>query len=336
MGHSYMVYQLADLVPPLVVGGVTVLLGFLSAMFVIIFMLCKLSQGKNVRIPCLFGMYAAISVVFRDAIKKKSTKTGPVFVLWDRKVSPMFIPALFIILPGLFACFITSFWGVFLIENSYTCDPALDCFPIDAEQGNLQNDPIVNCSDFNTNDNITILCYQFVFRFAAGTAFLGGLLAFTATLIKLLGSLLVWSLNLDGKEMKVEEEDKIGCCSVCCHHCYSCLKSIVLATLIFSPSILTIVTLIAVIAVPFVREALTDRQRTLQFWAYYVTLFYIGGLVPGFILTLRRSKPYEKPIQTVNSKAQNDSLEEDNGTHGQHSGTRLLSVEKRSSYASLN
>lgn len=335
MGHSYTVYELADLVLPLVVGGVTVLLGFL-VIFVIIFIRCKLFQGKRVRIPCLFGMYAAISVVFRDAIKKKTTKTGPVFVLWNRKISPISIPALFILLPGLFTCFITSFWGVFLIENSYTCDPALDCFPIDAEHGNLQNDPIVNCSDFNTNDNITILCYQFVFRFAAGTAFLGGLLAFTAIFIKLLGSLLVWSLDLDGKEKKMEEEDEIECCSVCCHHCYPCLKTIVLATLIFSPLILTVVTLIALIAVPFVREALTDRQRALQFWPYYLTFFYIGCLVPTFILQLRRSKPYEKPVQTVNSKAQNDSLEENNGTHGQHSGTRLLSVEKHSSYATLN
>lgn len=304
-----MVYTLVDLLPPLIIGGVTVLLGVFSVMFVMISMFYKFSQGKRVRIPCLSGMYAAISVVFRDAIKKKNTENGPVFVLWNRKLAPAFIPCLFLIIPGLFACFFLSFWDTFLIENSYTCDPALDCFPIDAENDNLQNDPIVNCSDFDTSDNITILCYQFVFKFTAGTAFAGGLLSFTAIGIKLLGSLLVWSLNLDGKGKQMEEEDGIECCeccNVCWPRCYCCLKVTVLITLVFSPLLFSIVTIIIVIAVPFVRDALSDRQRGLQFGAYYVIIFYIGILVPIFVALLRRSKPYEKFPQTEKSKASNN------------------------------
>lgn len=71
-------------------------------------------------------------------------------MLFNRVISSKFIPALFVAIPGLFSCFFTSFWQVFLTGESYTCDPDLDCFPFDADRNYLQSDPIVNCSDFAT------------------------------------------------------------------------------------------------------------------------------------------------------------------------------------------
>ena len=61
-----------------------------------------------------------------------------------------------------------------MIDESYTCDPELDCFPFDANNNtNLQDDPIVNCTDFDISDNITIICYHFAFNFTDAGGLVG-------------------------------------------------------------------------------------------------------------------------------------------------------------------
>ena len=97
------------------------------------------------------------------------------------------------------------------VESQNTCDPDMDCFPFDTDLNwSLQNDPIVNCTDFDTSDNVTIICYQLVFKPVDALGLVGGLLAFTQVSIKLLGHVLVWSMQ------PCHEEGERSCCKRYC------------------------------------------------------------------------------------------------------------------------
>ena len=84
----------------------------------------------------------------------------------------------------------------------------MDCFPFDADMNPLQNERIMNCTDFDTGDNVTIICYQLVFKLVDALGLVGGLVAFTQVCIKLLGRVLVWS-------MQPCYEGERGCCKRC-------------------------------------------------------------------------------------------------------------------------
>ena len=108
-------------------------------------------------------------------------------------------------------CFLEAFWGTFLnVESQNTCDPDLDCFPFDTHFNPLQNDPIVNCTDFNTSENVAIICYQHMFKLVDALGLFGGLLTFTQVSIKLSGRVLVWSMQ------PCREERERDCCKRYC------------------------------------------------------------------------------------------------------------------------
>jgi len=248
--------------------------------------------------------------------------------------------------PGLFSCFFTTFWEVFLTDESFTCDPGLDCFPFDASNLSiLQNNPIVNCSEFATSDNVTIICYQFVFRYATATGLLGGLLTVTAIGIKVLGGVLIWSMDIGEKEEHTEEDETQKHCSKCkscCRSCYTYLKVSVFFALAALPFLASILATILVFQVPLLRDAVYGtRERRVQFISYIVLSFYLGILVPILTGVLACSKPYEGLNITVNINAQNGDLENSQANRtsvpqeskgAPHSGIPLLSVEKHSPY----
>ena len=69
-------------------------------------------------------MYAAVSAIFRNAIKMETNKNETFYVFLDRKIShffipALFLPALFLMIPGLISCSILTFWEVYLIEVVY-------------------------------------------------------------------------------------------------------------------------------------------------------------------------------------------------------------------------
>lgn len=343
MANPYNVYTLSNFLPPFLVS---VVMGAFAGIFIVCVFLYAIGQRKLLG---LSGMYATISVIFRDAIKKKVVGKETIYVLFKREIHPFFILLLFLLVPGLFSCFFTTFWEVFLTDESFTCDPGLDCFPFDASNLSiLQNNPIVNCSEFATSDNVTITCYQFVFRYAAATGLLGGLLTVTAIGIKVLGGVLIWSMDIGEKEEHAEEDETQKHCSQCkscCRRCYTCLKVFVRLALAVLPSFASILALILVAQVPLLRDAVYGtRERRVQFISYIVLSIYLGFLVPILTVVLARSKPYESLNITVNIHAQNGDLEngQANGTsvpqkskgvpHSETLRSPLLSVEKHSPY----
>ena len=171
-------------------------------------------------------MYKVISFVFRDAIQKREVNLDEngrevvgvnqtvvrklyVFILFNRTISRHLIPSVFPTITVFFACFLVVFWGTFLnVESQNTCDPDMDCFPFDTDLNPLRNEPIMNCTEFDTSDNVTIICYELVFKPIDALGLVGGLLAFTQVCIKLLGRVLVWSFQPC-------HEGERGCCKRC-------------------------------------------------------------------------------------------------------------------------
>ena len=168
-------------VPPLLIFGFTVI-GFLPLICFFICFCCKGRTAKRLELYCLLGMYKVISFVFRDAIQKTEVNLDEngrevvgvnqtvvrklhIFILFNRTISRLLIPFVFPAITVFFVCFFVAFWEMFLnVESQNTCDPDLDCFPFDTDLNSLQNEPIVNCTDFDTSVNVTIICYQLVFK----------------------------------------------------------------------------------------------------------------------------------------------------------------------------
>ena len=154
-------------------------------------------------------MYKVISFIFSDAIQKREVNLDEngrevvgmnqtvvrkvhKFILFNRIISRLLIPFVFPSITVFFACFFVAFWEMFLnVESQNTCDPDLDCFPLDTDLNPLQNHPIVNCTDFNTSENVAIICYQLVFNTVDALGLAGGLLSLTQVSIKLSGRVLV-------------------------------------------------------------------------------------------------------------------------------------------------
>ena len=91
---------------------------------------------------------------------------------------------------------ITSFWIVFLIEETFACDNGLDCFPFSEDGHRLQDQPIGNCSDYESLTNITITCYRFSFLYAQGFGATGGVLLFAAFIITVYTTVMFFAARL--------------------------------------------------------------------------------------------------------------------------------------------
>ena len=224
---NYEDYVNLVVVPPFLFFWFAVI-GFLPPICFCICSCCKGRTAKRLELYCLLGMYKVITFIFKNAIQKRKVNLDEngrevvgvnqtvvrkvhKFILFNRIISRLLIPFVFPSITVFFVCFLVAFWGTFLnVESQNTCDPDLDCFPFDTHFNPLQNDPIVNCTDFNTSDNVAIICYQHMFKLVDALGLFGGLLTFTQVSIKLSGRVLVWSMQ------PCHEERERDCCKRYC------------------------------------------------------------------------------------------------------------------------
>ena len=258
---TYSSYMQADTYPPIFVSAFVCIIAF--AMVAVVIYRIHINGDREQEILCFTGMYAAVSIVFGDGIRKDSSNANTRYFLWNRKICASCIPFLFLIIPALICCFFAAFWDVFLIEESLTCNPDLDCFPFSEKDNALQDNPIMNCSDFDMNDNVTIRCYSFVSGFTYGAAIVGGLITFTTNTIVLLGNVLTWTSDTG---------------EACC----KCFKKSVSLVVAFSPWIIAIVMTGLAKGLPFFRQEFHLYET--QFVIYLITMIYLG--FPPLIVVL--------------------------------------------------
>ena len=185
---------------------------------------------------------------------------------------------------SILVCAFVVSWNIFLVDQTYSCNPDLDCYALRGRSP-VQQHPIVNCSDFESLDNVTIQCFRFTFRYGAGLAAFGGLLKFSESVLGIFVSISLWAVDSFMRKTKATDS-----CSVkfCINSCYI-VAGFVLFFTVLSPLALLIIGPIY-ISIVYVQE----RSTFFRDIAYTVTAFLIAVYVVvlvclAFILPKRKS-----------------------------------------------
>ena len=79
------------------------------------------------------------------------------------------------------------FWNTFTSSVFIGCDPYYDCFPLHASNETpIQTLPLKDCSVYSRNENVTILCFQLVYKYSEGIGEAGGFLFIMQVIVNLL------------------------------------------------------------------------------------------------------------------------------------------------------
>lgn len=171
---------------------------------------------------------------------------------------------------------IITFWTIFLTEETFACDPGLDCFPFAENGSNLQDNPIVNCSDFASADNITFICYRFVFQFVEGIGAAIGMMAFSALVVTAYTAILFCTASL----LVPKNEDGDSDCDLCTSR-VRCISFYLIA---LSPGVMGLILLVVFTQVTLLKDMfLKSFISSVQFVAYLVSFNYIS-VFAGFVL----------------------------------------------------
>ena len=167
-------------------------------------------------------------------------------------------------------CALTTFWFVFLVDVTYSCDPNLDCYPFPAGFSKVitWNIPaIINCSDYEIlPDNTTIVCFTFTFDYHEAIGAVGSVFAFMVFGIRAMIGIIVWLQN----KHSVEFSKAAG----------YCLLSLLSA---FSFIIITLGWLLATL-VPIFRPLLLGPPKSLHFMVYGATFIADFLVIPMMYL----------------------------------------------------
>ena len=267
-GYSYSTYMNWDLWVPVAVSLLVIILTVLVIKTSILWFKC-FSGGK----PFLSLAYHFAKLVLRDSLQKETSP--PVMKLYDRKISPVSLTLLFTIAPALFIPAFVSFWGSFLVEETFACDPGIDCFARDPGSfGITDRQPLINCTD---HENDTIICFQFVFDYAAGFASMGGFLAVAITCLKVYGILLVGLLEIIPSD-RSQGHGK-------CHFCKTLCSILTILVFFLAPILLAAFILLITLLVPlFSNVIFQSNASTLKFTAYCLSLVYVGPMAGACIV----------------------------------------------------
>ena len=169
--HSFWRYQCLDIVIPFIISAFTLIY------LVISFLLFCCKRFNDQQAPkfeqvgcCSDIIYPCTKLVFRRSLKKERNDSGSTYRFKLRrhiihKYDVFFLCSLtlWIISLAFFA-----FWDTFLIQQTYGCDPRLDCFNLIEPKNHCipKIKPIDNCIHLNATENI--FCFEFVFDVVGG------------------------------------------------------------------------------------------------------------------------------------------------------------------------
>ena len=268
-GYSYNTYINWDMGVPVGVSFLTIILTIVMVKTSIVWFKCC-SGGRHF----IDFAYHFAKLVLRDSLQKETSLTSRM-VLYEREVSPLSVVLLFTLAPAIFIPAFISFWGTFLVEESFACDSGLDCFLRDPTSFSIANQqPLVNCTD---HENDTVVCFQFVFDYTGGFAAMGGFLAVATTCLKVYGIVLVWLMEL----LPSSRPRRRGKC----HYCRTLCPILGILIFFLTPIILAAIILLLVLLVPLFSDVIFQTNASiLKFAAYWSSLLYVGPMAGGCIL----------------------------------------------------
>ena len=273
-GYSYSTYTNWDLWVPIVVSVSTVLLTTVAVAASLVWLKLHRSSAHH----SLELAYHFARLVLGDSLQRDVKAHPPRLTLFDRTVSPTAMILLSTLSPALLVPAFVSFWASFLVDETFACDPGLDCFSRDLSSFSINRHrlSLSNCTELD-DTNTTVICFQFVLDYVTGFASMGGVLVVSVVSLRVYGIVLTWLVGVMPSYTQREGE-----------RCYLCraLCSVVGIFIFFlAPIIISVVILIAVLLVPFVNEIVfQSSERTLKFATYWLSLLYCGTVSGACVL----------------------------------------------------
>ena len=186
-----------------------------------------------------------------------------------------------------------SFWASFLIDETFVCDPLLDCFLGKTGFEFHSEPPLDNCT--NINENATLICFQFVFDYTGGFASAVGFLAVAVIYIRVYNSSLIWLAECILMARKSTVHSKGSKCIILL------FSYCVLVVLLITPIVSSVLVITLAFKVPlFHGIILRSHESTLKFFAYCVCFFWIGpalGVYELILITKAKKKQPNRNIQ---------------------------------------
>ena len=155
-------YNVLDKVVPAVL-----MVTLIVVVFVVVLVITIANKGEA---PDGFIDFLALYFPSNKTKKKKDVE-----ILQDILDNKWFALLPIILIPIIAGTTFITFWNVFLMELSFTdsCAADFDCFP-KVGSDYLQQEPVKNCSMYESYDGVTYKCYRLVFRYAQGLGVAGG------------------------------------------------------------------------------------------------------------------------------------------------------------------
>ena len=315
--YSLSTYQRANNTLPIVVGIVTALVVALLIAYSIVGAVLKYRKSRTLVTGREF-IFASAKFMLGGAVEKNDDK----YSLFGKGVCLTSLYIFAILAPVVLCATFLTFWGAFLIEESFRCDSELDCFPINSSSsksnstgGSRQQYAVEDCTPFDTQDNVTFECYEFVLRYAAGFGEAGGVIVLAPGIIEVYVGLLIYITNFGERGGKVRRYSA--------QICTLFLAGVPLALVI---GILHVSINVQAINEIFFRTT----ESTLQFVAYYTTLFstfFLAVQVLAITRSVRKrgdSKAEDSVPKLSGWYVQNDEVSRDQELHIPYTNSEQL------------
>lgn len=172
-----------------------------------------------------------------------------------------------------------SFWASFLVDETFACDPQLDCFLREPSTFLVfSSKRLDNCTSYN-GTNSTVVCFTFSFNFNNGFSSAVGFIGVAVVYCRLCVSLLIYSWELPQKKNH-NREQKCNCSCFC-----SWFLVLFTITVLISFAIVTSIVIIKA-------DRLKTNESILLNISYCLCYLYVGPLLL-FLVTfciLRKGK----------------------------------------------
>jgi hypothetical protein len=165
-------------------------------------------------------------------------------------------------------CSFLSFWVSFLFDETFVCDPNLDCFVANTSSSPPKVEDFVRVHDCaQIEENATVTCFEFVFDTIGGFSYAVGFFGVSVAYIGVYSSILIWLMEKSLSPAIKKSATK--CCFVFCW-----------VLLLFVP----ITILIILAAVPLFRDpSLKTRENLFKFYAYWFCFGFGGPFFASYI-----------------------------------------------------
>ena len=123
-GYSYTTYMNWDVWVPVGVSLVTIIATALVVITSLVWLKCYRSSAHH----WIDLTYHIAKLTLSNSLQRDLRAEPPRLTLYDRRTSPLFVILLSCLTPAIFIPAFVSFWASFLVDETYACDPGLDCF----------------------------------------------------------------------------------------------------------------------------------------------------------------------------------------------------------------